>query len=311
MRYVHICSHSPSNQLLIFALKHDDEPSRPHILPVARVFTSRASTDSRRPLISATLGSRPNASPLWRYLHEEERPPTTMSPDLADRLQDAQIEWPPGQNSYFIPVDRLYDLVSEREVKRELRKIHPSLDELRILSYTSSICRTSRKLFALLICCKKGSYICEFLDEGITDQDLPFLRAYRKADSGHYTQAQEFDLCTKDHIHCQREIHRDCGIKPMISWTQREVRILCRDQWLVLAPLFRKTSGKIPHVDLDENTILPFIEDQELRQDSRKGGGYSHVWGVRIHSAHQNVYKSTDPEVLRSCLRHSALTDTL
>lgn len=63
---------------------------------------------------------------------------------------------------------------------------------------------------------------------------------------------------------------------------------ICREQWSVLAPEFKRIEGKIPHHNLDNNTIFPYIEDNQGVQG--RSGGYSHVWGIRIHPAHQDVY---------------------
>ena len=72
---------------------------------------------------------------------------------------------------------------------------------------------------------------------------------------------------------------------------------MSRDQWLVLAPVFKKVQHRISHQELDDNVVLPFIEDRKNQHDSWSDG-YSHLWGVRIHPAHQNVYKSSDPNVI-------------
>ncbi|PMD33649.1 kinase-like protein, partial [Hyaloscypha variabilis F] len=70
-------------------------------------------------------------------------------------------------------------------------------------------------------------------------------------------------------------------------WQWRDINDFCHAQWAFLAPVFDELHK---HYELDDNDILPFIEDNEkfLRQ-----GGYSEVWGVRIHQAHQLLRQSS------------------
>lgn len=232
---------------------------------------------------------------MWDSLATEGRPAESPALTLGQKLQEEQIEWPPNQNKYFIPVNILKKLVTEESVKTELRTIYPSLSDKKILSYTTSICQDAKKLFAILLCGVKTNYIANFLDEGITDQDLPFVRSYLPECNNFQTQHRPFNLCKKDHDKCLKHTHKHCAIRAMISWSQRDIRQMCGDQWLVQSPVFKRTPGKIPHFELDPTVILPFVDDREGQQTSQ--GGYSDVWGVRIHPAHQDVYRSTLPNV--------------
>jgi hypothetical protein len=58
---------------------------------------------------------------------------------------------------------------------------------------------------------------------------------------------------------------------------------------MVLAPVFKKEERPdvIPHIELNDACLLPFIEDRE--KHDKMAGGYSEVWGVRIHPAHQKL----------------------
>ena len=224
-----------------------------------------------------------------------------MALTLVQQLQEAQIEWPPRGNSYFLPINALNELVTYNSVAAELRRIDPKASDTQVSRHTSSICSSAMKLFTVLLCGTKSSYITKFLDDGITDRDLPFVRSYTTNGSNSDVQNLPFVLCKSDHDRCLKYNHSKCGIKAMAFWSQRDIRELCRDQWFVQAPVFeqKSTIGQVPHHDLDDNTVLPFIEDYETQKTSQ--GGYSHVWGVRIHSAHQNVYRSTNPNVISPC----------
>lgn len=215
--------------------------------------------------------------------------------NLTDRLLSAQIEEPYGSNSYFIPVDVLDKLLLKPNIRQHLRKIFPTMDKESLEFYAESICSTSKKLFAVLICTLSGAQsraICNFIQEGINDTDLPFERLYlndRPANSsGRY---QMYTLAKKEHeASCTFPIHTLCGINTVSNWPRDQVQSFCRDQWLVLAPIFESTPGTDPpHRSFPESVVLPFTEDWENDSAAVKFGGYSEVWAIRIHPAHQQL----------------------
>jgi hypothetical protein len=77
----------------------------------------------------------------------------------------------------------------------------------------------------------------------------------------------------------------------------RKVGEFDRIQWVFQAPHFHKQPDEIPHFDLDDNCVMPFVEDHEENPKFRRAGGYSELWPVRIHPAHQNLLDSTNPRV--------------
>ncbi|KAF4635972.1 hypothetical protein G7Y89_g2100 [Cudoniella acicularis] len=253
--------------------------------------TFRPSTNSQKALVdpdSPTLSQ----SPLWNSLRREGRPPEIMATTLGEKLEDARCEWVEGSNQWFVPISDINDLVTEENVAEALVDIYDGLTVAQVNSYSSLVCSTSKKLFTLLFCSSKRKYIRNFLDDGISDVDLPFVRCPRERGVGPQRSNRGFDLCIAAHKNCDKASHRDCGINAMASWSKKDITDLCRDQWIVLAPIFDEIpNGDVPHHVLDSNTVMPFIEDQQGVRD--KSGGYSHVWGVRIHPAHQKVYKST------------------
>ncbi len=220
-----------------------------------------------------------------------------MSSGLADKLRDDLIEWPLEGNHYFLPIDLLENLVTEKTVKEELLHLKIAIEEQKLDSYVRSICTKAKKLFTLLLLQQQEMSIFAFMDEGITDSDLPLTRCYLQK-SG--VLPPTFTLCTNKHSSTGIIDHSKCGIKAISSWKWNVVRDVCAHQWQVQAPVFEKSSARgapIPHFDLDDNTVLPFIEDHEGKVVQTKVGGYSHVWGVRIHPAHQKMYQSTDSRV--------------
>ncbi|KAE9370829.1 kinase-like protein [Stipitochalara longipes BDJ] len=225
---------------------------------------------------------------------------------LAEQLLSAQIEEPKESNAYFIPIDQLNKLLIKSNVRQQLRKIFPTMEDESVELYTDSICSTSKKLFAALICSSSGAQsraISNFIQEGIDDTDLPFSRLYLSDKSANLSGRvnQMYTLARDAHVSCTRTDHASCGINAISNWSRDQVQSLSRDQWRVLAPIFESTPGTTPpHLHISDSAVLPFTEDHENDPESVKFGGYSEVWAVRIHPAHQKMLRSTSrsPEPL-------------
>jgi hypothetical protein len=218
---------------------------------------------------------------------------------LAKMLREAQIEWPPDENSYFIPVDKIRELEKKELVREELRGIFPIMGSDELDHYVEVIRSEATKIFAVLLCSAgiQGE-ICKLIGEGVADSDLPLVRVHgvrKKRRSASYTLAKKEHGRCKVHGFCQVEGHAECGIKALSSWDRMEVQNLCRDQWLTLSPIFKACPQEVPHYDFDDAVILPFIEDEE--KNKLLHGGYSEVWGVRIHPAHQEILISSNTSV--------------
>lgn len=207
---------------------------------------------------------------------------------LRNRLYDVRIEWPQGGTRYFVPADDLKRLFTEESILAELDRCQGKLpigDDRQELA--KKIFETAVKLFAVLVHLKMGHYISGFLREDISDIDLPFERSDKSAKPGKYK------LCSS------RSLQQP--IKCIARWDQDFVVNFEREQWCVLAPIFeRSDEGQVPHYELGDNCVLPFIKDEE-RSDQVREGGFSTVWEIVIHPAHQKLYRSTDPKVGNSC----------
>jgi hypothetical protein len=215
---------------------------------------------------------------------------TPLSP-LRNKLQKAQFEWPPGELTYVLPINKLTELITESNVREELLYMVPDMNKKLLDRCSKLICSDSKKLFAILVCSfgSEAKVICSLLKDEVTDKDLPFTRILL-GDTEHPGR--------KNHLKCHKADHRSCGIRRLSDWHQMDIQKLCKRQWLALAPIFRSSPGEIPQLDLHRNTLLPFTEDQELNPISVRGGGYGEVWAVRIHPGHQNLLPSTHPKVI-------------
>jgi hypothetical protein len=184
-----------------------------------------------------------------------------ISSPLRERLHDAEIEWPRNEGRYFIPIDILDQLMAEVSVRCGLQRIFPRLREQNVARYTDKILSTS-KLFALLLCTSETRIqaILQFVDEEITDSDLPFVRVSSKmADTTN--SGLIYSLCRKDHGR-EPEGHVSCGIKTVSSWSQRDLGNLWRDQWVVQAPVFGKATDAIPHLDMPREVVKRKVVDK-------------------------------------------------
>jgi hypothetical protein len=208
---------------------------------------------------------------------------TCSKPTLRDELCNARIEWPEGSFRYFIPEDALNEIVTPESISVELARygLEFASDELR-QETARKISKVAPKLFAILVCLKQGRHILEFLDESIDDVHLPFVRSDKHIKSRH------FKLCSK------KSPNRP--IKCMMAWDQARINDFGRDQWCMFAPIF-EYRDEIEHYDLDDNCVLPWIEDDE-RSDRAIEGGYGSVWKIAIHPAHQRVIGSANQKVM-------------
>jgi hypothetical protein len=204
---------------------------------------------------------------------------------LLEQLTDAGIEWPRGGNRYFVPISKIAQLVTPQSIHDELAIQSSPVPGHIISEYAPLIHKHSSKLFAILVIILKSSSILEFVDENITDDDLPLVRFYIADPQQIRSDRNSFALCGE-----KRKGH---PIAAMKNWSQRDVKSFSRDQWSFLAPVF--SNGK--HYKFDDNTILPFVEDQEGQRGKVRSGGYSQVWGIRIHRDHQHLYNTSHPLV--------------
>ncbi|KAH8599219.1 kinase-like domain-containing protein [Bisporella sp. PMI_857] len=219
----------------------------------------------------------------------------TFSPQhqwsLLEKLENARHYWPiprTDADTYFIPRDCIENLLTFEAVNDQLHRAYPGESEAWISSLTKSICLSAKRLFIILLCggqIDSSHYIHEFIEEGITDADLPFTKYFLQKEyqtsGGNYKSV----VCKKSHLTCSKKDHADCGIKALMR-AGRRLDFVRRDQWIVLAPIFRPAlDNTTPEMNI--NTIMPFIKDNEHDITLKKEGGYGEVWQVVIHPAHQ------------------------
>jgi serine/threonine protein kinase len=191
----------------------------------------------------------------------------TRGSTLEEDLWNARVTYKSHRS--FIPITELKRLITVDRVSRELHVHDPNILPIEIVNKAEIIVENATRLFALLILIGKEQDITSLIEEGIKDGDLPI--------SG---------LRCKD-------------IQVFSQWKPKAVKDFKQDQWSVISPIFDKIGE---HYELDDHTILPFIENKE-RPEQLIAGGYSDVRSVRIHPAHLDLSWSTRPLVSQSILR--------
>ncbi|KAH6715694.1 hypothetical protein BKA61DRAFT_671985 [Leptodontidium sp. MPI-SDFR-AT-0119] len=244
-------------------LMHDDLPVNPVLSAIpplalkASPLVSLPDHGSKRLRASSTAAS-----------------PTQSS--LRSQLGDVQYE-PWNDYRYFVADNDLNQLITEESVYRHLKEKDLILDQ----RPQHRIHESAPKLFAILVSEKLERHIFNFLDEGISDDDLPFVRLSLTHGGGEHSQYQ---LCSRR--------HPETVIKCTLDWNQIDIRRICQTQWSFLAPVFDFTSNAECY-DFDDNCVLPFIEDSESSNPSTakrsEGGSTNCVRKVIIHAAHLKI----------------------
>jgi len=187
---------------------------------------------------------------------------------LGEDLWGALVPCKP--HSFFLPVNELKRLLTTDSVLYELQLYYPEALTKINSDMADFIVTQAQRLFALLIYIGKGSTIKDFLKKGITDNSLPIHNV------------------------------NDKTFPAFAQWTPRAIETFRREQWCFIPPSF--DIGQ--HYEFDDNTILPFIEDNESRNPVMfRVGGYSEVYAVRIHSSHHRFWHS------ESLVGHSGLEE--
>lgn len=210
---------------------------------------------------------------------------------VIDLFEDRQIEWPDEKSTHFLPASVLEDGQLQTSMLRELQGMLPSTSELQEnqekCQRMCTAAESSRKLLAIYfyVSEKDGQAILDVFDEGLRDIHLPLTRIYR------HEGDRRFYLARKGH---------SSVIQKMQHWSQRRVTTFYAAQWKLLAPVFQPDPNVniIPHHDLEDSCLLPFTHDESHGKNKIiMEGGYSEVWRVKIHQAHQNFYQATDSQV--------------
>jgi serine/threonine protein kinase len=200
----------------------------------------------------------------------------------------------------FLPKDQLCQVINTTTVCAELANCLPSSCETgQIEKYAETICsitpcyvngrvrqRSYRSIFAILVLAERSSFILSFIEEQVSDLDLPLvpvkecrnLIGMRRRSSGPNQSPQPLLDSFNDE-----------------DWSPSSREQFDRYQWYMLAPFFSKgRHGQINHYPLHDHHILPFVTWNQAEDDNAESqGGYGRVIMVKLHPAHHKLKRKT------------------
>lgn len=134
-------------------------------------------------------------------------------------------------------------------------------------------------IFAVLLLIEHPGLIVDFMEEKITDNDLPLC--LRNQEKSHFTQ-----YCLD-----KRVGNSFIPIESFDRWESMQRFAFSSHQWWVKLPVFERSTSKSldahPAIRLHNSSILPWIEHKTIYRQN------SDVVRVRIHDAHHKF----QPEV--------------
>lgn len=211
---------------------------------------------------------------------------------LRENLIDARIS--KDDYHFFIPVDAIDRLICQEAIHDELSSLFGIDSEL--MNSVSCIRKDYQNVFGILTLIKKGHLISSFLQDKIKDTELP-IRLQPASRDDTFFEIPKLESATGRILYVFEALTR---------WETDKFRQV---QWLMIAPVFETSKNDIPHLELCDNVILPFIEDYS--KDAREGG-FSSVWAVRMHPAHQQLIKTqTEQEPLFAVKKLSSKSEEL
>lgn len=237
---------------------------------------------------------------------------TDYQPDLRQRLEAACIRNLGGKS--FIPVDRIYNLITRESVTEELQRValragHPvpfirSIHQIANVVCPGHVERTvhtrgkgnaleapsRRKIFGILVSMDMSASIEVFLDADVSDMDLP-IRIARHEGTTQVTSSAGLKVKALNDLLAE---YNDSNSKLVEEFIDR--------QWEFIAPYFAPRSigvrGDIPHYKLSRESVLPWMLEEQPGTTLSHEGGFGKVSRIRIHPSHHNF---KDDAQVRPC----------
>jgi hypothetical protein len=218
--------------------------------------------------------------------------PASDFDDLQSRIH-AACQPTRKEKAEFLPKGSLCALINPQTVTQELDQplsdIHTPEE---IARYAEKICsetnverrgrlkiKSFRKIFALLVLVEATKSILQFLEDDVSDIDLPLTLVKHNGIYG---------LCRRNSNSQDAGIPLKCLRRP--KWSTTKLRLFEYYQWKLLAPFFfQDNSGDVKHYKLSDHHILPFMALNDMaEEDAEREGGFGRVQMVGIHPDHHN-----------------------
>lgn len=202
---------------------------------------------------------------------------------LRTRLQYSVLQCPQDTSLAFVPNDSLDSIMTPGNIEEYIS----TSEHLKLRNRCSDIIKfvcgnpdfKASRVFAVLLLIEHPQLIVDFMEERISDRDLP-LRL-RDKEKSHFT------------LYC---LDKKVGeslipIKRFDEWESVQRYAFYNHQWWVKLPFFEKSTSKSldahPAIQLHNSSILPWIEYKPIYDRN------SDVVRVKIHNAHHRF----EPEV--------------
>lgn len=198
----------------------------------------------------------------------EDEPKSSFdaSPSVVEQLMDKlyNSQYRNASGKYFLPAGALRQVITLGVVRRALQE---SQADVQSHEDAERICRSYRKIFAILVLVDMVSRIPEFILCNLDDTCLPMP-----------------DVRTRDAMPSPTPLlENEVWMKVTRTWRRRDFDQFKTYQWRVMAPVF---TAQDPEYRLCPSHVLPFVESHEQAE-----GGFATVYRVRIHPDHHDFGK--------------------
>ncbi|RDL36222.1 uncharacterized protein BP5553_06834 [Venustampulla echinocandica] len=216
---------------------------------------------------------------------------------LDELLRKYEIEGADDPNAGFWTLKLLHHILSEDRILAELKTYKLGNAETYLKSirppanqHIGPTTQTYLVTFALLVLLERGDEIGKFIQDKVSDQNLPLIRHEA-------TIKGKVNLC-----------HKTLPNHPLVcfqGWKTHEKEAFERNQWRLLVPYFDLDGNfKAKHSTFDDRTILPRCKRGEhspssSSHPSQGEGGYAVVSCIKIHPSCHGF----DDVLLKICVK--------
>lgn len=201
----------------------------------------------------------------------------------------------------YFPEKTFNSLVDEDSVKKELQVcFHGMLGPGMIHLYTQIICGREdkspyaaryllsfKKIFTILRLSEKLQSILLFIDEGVSDRDLPLRKVVPPS-----AHPNLFELARKGDTNATHRV-----LECFKNWDPLALIRFEEWQWATMPPFFYKTKRtRVGHFVLPDQIPLPFTSDSRYdgsgEEKPEVNSGFSRVFKVDIHAEQHGFHGS-------------------
>ncbi|KAJ8067310.1 hypothetical protein OCU04_004665 [Sclerotinia nivalis] len=216
-----------------------------------------------------------NAESLYRRKSDASTIPLSGSDAtvLKNQLRDARLECHGSPHTFIIPICDQEILIKTETILRDIQ--YQYSDQSVALAAAKNAIKNANHLYAVLAYLKRGCEIFHFLQEGLSNSDLPFHRPPQQHGEKNHI------LVTKHGKH----------IKTFETWEAKKLENFYRYQWWMIAPVFRYNE----HYYFEKEVVLPFLpfEPKEQEGDIPQSGSYGEVYPIRLHPSHHYFWSES------------------